>query len=382
MTQLVLHIGHGKTGSSHIQSTLALNINKLKKLGINYPSPTDLDKAKKGYINSGNGQLFIKELDKLNRKKILKKEITLYSDETLIKTLINKKNFNFFLDKNHKEIKVILYTRNFFEFEISNWGQLVKRHYCTKDLNTFLKNNHPSGTYKLVRDWIDLSKLYNFDLIIRNYSNYKNNIFNIFLEDVLGEKIKDNTFIKPKNNVNRSLSLTEYEIIRILNNFKFKDNLADKFVNLFPEIKAEKILFDIDAYNISKTKNIENISYINNLIEKKENIIIEDSNEVTIPYDTNEQSKFISDLEINLILDYLLSNFTKNLSKENNNLLSNKKIILLQGIAKKLIDISIKIENNKVGINDSIELMKIAKRFKPDSKIIGNKINLWNKKRK
>ena len=126
-----------------------------------------------------------------------------------------------------------------------------------------------------------------------------------------------------------------------------------------------------------RRKNIENISYINNLIEKKENIIIEDSNEVTIPYDTNEQSKFISDLEINLILDYLLSNFTKNLSKENNNLLSNKKIILLQGIAKKLIDISIKIENNKVGINDSIELMKIAKRFKPDSKIIGNKINLW-----
>ena len=49
MSNLVLHIGRNKTGSSYIQSVLALNIKQLSKYGINYPQPSDIKKASKGY---------------------------------------------------------------------------------------------------------------------------------------------------------------------------------------------------------------------------------------------------------------------------------------------------------------------------------------------
>ena len=50
MNKLILHIGHGKTGSSYIQSFLANNILKLKENGIKYPKPRDLLKQKRGLL--------------------------------------------------------------------------------------------------------------------------------------------------------------------------------------------------------------------------------------------------------------------------------------------------------------------------------------------
>jgi len=52
--KLTLHIGHGKTGTSALQSFLALNENLLLEYGICYPKNYTFDAAKKGYISSGN----------------------------------------------------------------------------------------------------------------------------------------------------------------------------------------------------------------------------------------------------------------------------------------------------------------------------------------
>ena len=50
---IILHIGHGKTGSSYIQSSLALSVGRLREAGIEYPEVTPLTSAKQGGISSG-----------------------------------------------------------------------------------------------------------------------------------------------------------------------------------------------------------------------------------------------------------------------------------------------------------------------------------------
>ena len=250
MRNLVLHIGHGKTGSSYIQSVLALNIKKLSNYGIYYPKPRDYKKASKGFITSGNGHKLLDSNQKFLIEKdnnIFKNKITLYSDETFVRRLIFNNQFKDFIAKNNKKLKVILYTRNFFEHEFSSWGQLVKRHYFKNDLNNYLKNNNPSGVYKLIRDWIDLSKVFNFELIIKNYSNYKDKIFEIFLDDVLGINAPSLELKSPMYPVNRSMTFTEYEIIRVLNKFKFEENLSDNLINFFPTIKPIKLFCNLEA---------------------------------------------------------------------------------------------------------------------------------------
>ena len=379
MSNLVLHIGHGKTGSSFIQSVLALNIKQLSKYGINYPKPSDINKAKKGYINSGNGHKLLDSNQNFLFEKnfnIFKDKITLYSDETFIRRLIFNNQFKDFIAKNHNKLKVILYTRNFFEHEFSTWGQLVKRHYFKNDLNNYLKNNQPSGVYKLITDWINLSKLFNFELIIKNYSNYKDKIFDIFLDDVLGFQASNLELRFPKAPVNRSLTFTEYEIIRVLNKFRFEENLSDNLINFFPQVKPMKLFCSLESYKIARKKNIKNIEYINDFIPKKERIIFEDPSEVSISKNNN-QDEFLSDFESNLIADFIIRNFSlekKELLDKNNALMPSKQINHLRNIA-------LKIENNEqLELKDALSIMNVAIKLRPNSKFMENKSKTWFKK--
>ena len=54
-TKLFLHIGHGKTGTSAVQSSLAIASGKLLERGINYPiHPSLRDRSSQLEITSGN----------------------------------------------------------------------------------------------------------------------------------------------------------------------------------------------------------------------------------------------------------------------------------------------------------------------------------------
>ena len=60
--ELILHIGHKKTGSSFIQSVLERNSSLLEKHGYYYPSCSDnFQNAFQGKISSGNGINFFFE---------------------------------------------------------------------------------------------------------------------------------------------------------------------------------------------------------------------------------------------------------------------------------------------------------------------------------
>ncbi len=51
---VILHVGHGKTGSSALQSSLVLSSEALAKAGIFYPPSLSDARAMKGEVSSGN----------------------------------------------------------------------------------------------------------------------------------------------------------------------------------------------------------------------------------------------------------------------------------------------------------------------------------------
>ena len=55
---LVLHVGHSKTGSSFIQSALALSAANLSSRGVIYPFFHENVDAAAGKITAGNTQIF------------------------------------------------------------------------------------------------------------------------------------------------------------------------------------------------------------------------------------------------------------------------------------------------------------------------------------
>src|SRR5262245_28751429 len=59
MKTLYLHIGHGKTGTSYLQSSLALSIERLADRNIVYPRMGSVERGAKGLISSGNGSVFV-----------------------------------------------------------------------------------------------------------------------------------------------------------------------------------------------------------------------------------------------------------------------------------------------------------------------------------
>ena len=86
MEEIILHIGHGKTGTSYLQSCLALNRQKLLDIGIDYPEDRSFKSAKKGEITSGNPAQFFNNY--LNIESITDKERILLVMKDFMKHLI------------------------------------------------------------------------------------------------------------------------------------------------------------------------------------------------------------------------------------------------------------------------------------------------------
>ena len=265
MRNLVLHIGHGKTGTSYIQSVLAMNTTRLLDLNIKYPSHISLNEAKRGKVTSGNGLLILdEEIYDIDNHAIL------LSGEHLFHRLLENDNLKKSVIRKFENTTVILYTRNVYDMNLSLWGQHVKRHGMTSSLNKYMKN-HSDVHFSKVLQWIKMSLDYKIDLKIFNYSNHSQDIIDHFFS-VIAEtlNLRSSQFEKFKlpaqSFVNRSLSYFEYKLIRILNSIspvkgrKTSDFLVNQlpFIPSYsPKISAETRILLEDKYG----KLVEDINY-------------------------------------------------------------------------------------------------------------------------
>ena len=167
MKEIILHVGHGKTGTSFLQSFLAINKQKLLDIGIDYPEHKSFEQAKKGNISSGNGAILYKEY--LNIESISKKDTVLFSSEGFYTKLFEQTWFESFANEYRNKLKVILYTRNLFSFLFSSWGQKVKRENYTGDINEYLIKR--GSSFSPTKQWLNLAKNLGFQLQIKNMNH-------------------------------------------------------------------------------------------------------------------------------------------------------------------------------------------------------------------
>ena len=270
MKRFLLHIGAGKTGTSAIQSQLAINRKILAEKGWHYPEALTDEKALNHRITSGNAiefgkmsknenfneKIFKKSLHEMlknarGRNVLLSSELMETYDEELGRKLKER------LSSYGYELEIVYYVRAIADHLVSMYHQLVKRHLYTgslKDmLNIYYKQNLE---YKFIRIIKESEAIVGRDrLKIKNYDRVKDRIVEDFLRDVLN--IDDiSSFNIEKKKINRSLTRYELSMMRYMNRFLERNGhsafVSDALIQNHPNASYRMTIERVDAKRLEK----------------------------------------------------------------------------------------------------------------------------------
>jgi hypothetical protein len=209
MKKILLHVGHPKTGTSYIQSFLAINRDKLADHNIIYPYHESIEKAKAGRTTPGN--INIDTLDSFDdylaeRAAASGLYSVLFSSEFLFGAILHNRCKFEALCK-YFDIAVILFIRDPFEHAISMYGHSVKKGRATVSVDEHIRGYNMPW---LVSDLIDIVRKAGASLVIKNYSNYRRCILRAFLAAI---NVEERSFMMPPvQYINRSLSASEIRV--------------------------------------------------------------------------------------------------------------------------------------------------------------------------
>lgn len=370
MKEIIIHIGIPKTGTTYIQHLLRQNIKNLLSSGITYPDieseHVEISYKEVSWEPSKNGILLLDE-DYINN---ITSEKSLYSDESLLRLLLeDTKRIKMMklLKKKGIRIKFIAFVRDFFEHSFSSWNQYIKRGIGSLEYLEYMNREDIYMDFKRLDKLIELSKTEKFSLEIYKYDKHKQDLFTFFLSK--GLKIKEIQMFYTENKiVNRSLSRSESEIIRLLNKEfgkSISNNLVKELMNIeltshkidIPFIENEDYQRIVDKYS----KTINRINAHKHLEEK----IFFTSYEKLIDSSKNSQSSeyYFSREQLEKISFGLGKIFRKS------NRLRDSDADYLRDIA---LQITLGKNKQKLGLKDSYKLMSLAKKARPDGPQITN----------
>ncbi len=369
---LVLHIGHGKTGSSALQSFLANNSEILKEYGVLYPKHESFNLAKKGYISTGNilakEDLFEAIEDSISEASINKKITSiLFSSESLFMKIIRNHKKIKILDKKYN-LTVIMYVRNPLDHALSAYGQMVKRGGETRLISEWIKN------YRALDQVIKLIKICKVSSIRLNIINYSNieSIEKSFLNVLLNNNSQDflkKCTIQENLVVNRSLSKVEYEIQRNFNKYFGKRSskfISDQLVNSLPFIESEKESIDEYTLNHFIKNNREKVEFINSFLDEKNKLDLSKPKDITY----NSKVHQISSDQIEVLTESI-----------SNKIKQKSQAALVDSDANILRNIALKYEREEtLNIEEATYLMQLASKARPNGEFIKNKYLKYNKK--
>lgn len=234
---ILMHIGHDKTGTSAIQSVLAMNHQLLSEYNLEYPSDPSFKDAVKGFVSSGNRGAFVDILEFENDKNYL------FSSEAILKDIIAQNElWEKIVENKEKFLKVIVYSRNLFDHFFSHWGQAIKRGGSTRSADAFAQSY--DVYHKLLRA-IESLQQEGISVELHNYSAHQSDIVRHFMQVILPRHADD--FLARAElidaPVNRSLTLAEYELQRCFNRHYGRQSsrfVSDAVINHLPSIRSEK----------------------------------------------------------------------------------------------------------------------------------------------
>ena len=210
--EIILHIGHGKTGSSYIQSCLALSGKRLREAGVEYPELIPFTRAKQGGTSSGNlghAKSFVQTVTEVAHH--AKASRLLFSSEWIFSRIADDGDTLARLQESF-DVTVILFTREFLANAISSYGQAVKRGGCTTSLGTYLAaDRHPH----MVLQVLQAVERAGCRAAVFNYSRHADHLLDVFAAacGIAPETL----VIPPLARVNRSLDEAEIALMRRFN---------------------------------------------------------------------------------------------------------------------------------------------------------------------
>lgn len=276
MKKLILHIGHGKTGTSAIQSFCARHQDKLKTHGVDYPHHSSFDIAIDGKVTSGNinprQEGWLQALEKAVR--LSSEDKILFSNEDMFHIIARDwAQFSAFAKKINTEI--ILFVRDPVEMLLSSYGQAVKRGGHTGTLEDFWPTEQHTAKASRVLQMLQDEGI---STIVRNYSVHKKGVtealLRCFLDDV--EAFRDDFDM---GTINRSLTNGELAFQMAFNRHFGKASarfVSDVLVTELPEVEAEHAYLSHEAFEAFTDPLADAIAHLNKSLPKDEQIVILD----------------------------------------------------------------------------------------------------------
>ena len=364
-TKLFLHIGHGKTGTSAIQSSLAIASDDLNKQGISYPiDPSLRDRASRLEITSGNWQpnpeaslldqlIAIGESNQDQSKTILSSESLFWLVPELIQ---NKSNW-----EKHIDLHIILAVREIEEMLSSEYQQRVKRHGDSMPLEQFIRARHfISSHHEKAAEIISLMSQANISNTIINYSQHKRDISKLIFKLIGAEKLYPEDQVSGAI-INRSLSGKELEILIIINALYYNKypwistRISDALIKNQPKIEAKQCKINKEQLEKIYEKNDSFLKTINASLDPNEQLtsiatLKETKSQVINPEQAHRirQEEAIS---LQLIGDALLQALTH----ESKRKLSNETVDAIIALS----------QAGKVSKATEVELLDLAKENRP-----------------
>jgi hypothetical protein len=299
---LFLHVGITKTGSSYLQSCLALNSDLLAQHGIDYCSlgldSQFFDKAREGRLIMGNGRQIVSLLSEPNDSSLLddylkdahtrllnstKAHISLFSDEGLCAILSHENKLKRFAraayEAGYTNVKVLLLLRNPYEHMCSWYLEQIRGNgrlaaHMTIDQYACSYNN--LSTYRRLINGLSDN---NISLRCHNYSLRRKDLLKIAL-DWFG--LDSSTVLPllslPKLPVNRSLDYVEQEVCKALIKEGIKPAVFTKvllYETLYSSGKPSIPYVDPKALAQLREKNQPDLEIINSYLPDSEPLVFD-----------------------------------------------------------------------------------------------------------
>lgn len=239
---MMLHIGIPKTGSSFLQSTLAGNIEVLKRHGIDYPVPRRVEKAAAGQVSTGNATQLEQFLKQPEAMRDIAAERVLFSGERFFMDLCKQRFQDDLLAligaAGIERVEILMFVRDPVSFAISSYQQQVKRGKIA-DLTIeghFARMNQPVNVNKVLDFGLAQPKV---ALTVRNYSVVRPRLLDEFCL-WLGLP-RDELTTPPAQVVNRSMTTSELMLLKAMNDHVKASStvIAEALCNRLPDIRGD-----------------------------------------------------------------------------------------------------------------------------------------------
>ncbi|SDI92010.1 hypothetical protein [Aliiruegeria lutimaris] len=279
MRDVILHVGHGKTGTSAIQSWLAQNKRAVAAAGIVYPDHPSLSRARRCGVTSGNirddvGALVERlEAEDLkwptDRAILFSNELLFWKLEEIIEAYAHlRSRYNF---------KVVLFIRNPLEMANSAYHQRVKRGGETGSFEDHLQQEahllHAEHCHRL------LSKT-DIETRLINYSARSSEVVGAFIDALELEKGGTLGHVEKSMpiRVNRSLSYFELELVKQLNKLSGRQSgwdFSDCLVELAPDIESYRFTAEGELLNRFQERFSASVDYFNGFLPAEDRLALE-----------------------------------------------------------------------------------------------------------